>query len=149
MHLSNAKNLSNQPKIENLLKESTAGKEKDKFCRDLCRAFVESGIPLFKLRHPSIRLFIEKYTPFKAPSETLIRTSYLEKEVLNDIEEMKNCLKDENIWIGIDETTDSNGRYIVIVLAGALNPDRYTKPFFIYLCRQNNTTCRKCLVLEK
>ena len=78
---------------QNMELHETNSKEEEIFCRDLCRAFVESGTPLWKLKHSSIRSFFEKYTLFKTTSKSRIRSVYLEKEADREEEEMQMCLK--------------------------------------------------------
>ena len=95
---------------------------------------MKSGTPLWKLRHSSIRSFFEKYTLFKTPNESRIRSVYLEKEADRE-EEMRMCLKNEYICVSIDETTDSCERYVAVVLAGALEIEHLSKPFMV-LCEE-------------
>lgn len=100
-------------------------------------------MPLYNLREPLFQEFINKYTPFKAPSETAMRTVYLEKEAKIDEIKMREELKNQFIWVSIDETTDASGRFVAIVLAGALSDNYFGKPYFL-VCEQleqvNHTT---------
>lgn len=56
---------------------------------------------------------------------------------------MKEHLSNEYLWISIDETTDAAGRYIVLVIAGALLINSASKSYLL-LCEElqevNNTT---------
>ncbi|KAL4126639.1 hypothetical protein QTP88_010851 [Uroleucon formosanum] len=63
----------------------------------------------------------EKYTSREIPSDSTLRKTYV-----NDIyeETMKNIreqIKGNKIWVSIDETTDSEGRYVANVIIGTLN----------------------------
>lgn len=113
------------------------------YCRDLCKALVASRIPLFVLRSLAFRNFLEKYTHIKTPSESLIRKVYLDREIEEDMRRMQESLSKEYLWVQMDETTDSSGRYILNVLAGALHADKSSTPFLILteeLEKVNNTT---------
>lgn len=43
------------------------------FQKDLCKALLESNIPIKKVSSPSFKNFIEKYSQMSVPSETCIR----------------------------------------------------------------------------
>lgn len=67
----------------------------------------------YKISNPQKKSFLEKYTSRKIPSDLALRTTYV-----NDIyeETMKNItekIKGNKIWVSIDETTYSEGRYYV------------------------------------
>ena len=70
--------MAGQLSIASAFDKGSDSKEKVEFFKDLFRTLVENGIPLIKLRQPSFRAFLKKYTKFKCPSETTIR-SFLDK----------------------------------------------------------------------
>lgn len=112
-------------------------------CKALCKAFVEAGIPLNKLSHPSLRNYLESVTNRPVPTESLIRKVYLPQEAEKQVQVMREALSHEHIWITIDETTDATGRSIALVLAGALTKTEHLKPHFVLaeeLQQVNNTT---------
>ena len=45
---------------------------------------------------------------------------------------MKRELENDYLWISIDESTDAEGRYIVLVIAGALRISESSKPFLLF-----------------
>ena len=47
------------------------------FAFDLCDAFTSSDIPLYKLKNPKLRTFIEKYTGLSVPDESTLRKQHL------------------------------------------------------------------------
>ena len=50
---------------------------KSQFALDLFTAFVNAGIPLWKLENPTLRQFFEKYTNEPVTSESSLRKCYL------------------------------------------------------------------------
>lgn len=86
---------------------------------------------------------LEKISSRPTPSESLIRKVYLEKESARDLKQLRTNLQNEYLWISIDETTDADGRYVVLVLAGSLNQKFQRRPYIIYcdqLTQVNHTT---------
>ena len=118
-------------------------KNNEQYCRKLCRAFIEAGIPLYKLNSPSLRSFLTDISGHEQPSEALIRKVYVDREYDAEMERMRSVLKTEYIWISIDETSDAKDRAVVCVLAGALQESSFG-PHFLICSEQykqvNNTT---------
>lgn len=104
----------------------TVDKNRDasEFALDLAKCFLESNIPLHKISHPSVANFIEKHTKYAVPSETSLRQKYL--PVLYDecIEKMKKIAANNFIWCSIDESTDSEQRFVANFVFGVLNVER-------------------------
>ena len=99
--------------------------EYDSLAHDLCKAFSSADIPLLKLENQQIRSFIENclnghYSAKRIPSESCIRRKNVDfcyEETRNQIRE---TIKGEKIWVSIDETVDSTGRYVAnVVFLGA------------------------------
>ncbi|PSN53746.1 hypothetical protein C0J52_02219, partial [Blattella germanica] len=44
---------------------------------DLCKAFLSSDIPLYKLKSPELRTLLTKYTNFETPAESTLRKLYV------------------------------------------------------------------------
>ncbi|KAL4084125.1 hypothetical protein QTP88_027960 [Uroleucon formosanum] len=90
--------------------------------------------------------YLEKYTSREIPSD-----STLPKTCVNDIceETMKNIreqIKGNKIWVSIDETTDSEGKYVANVIIGTLNTDAPGKTYLLtteVLEKANNSTIVK------
>ena len=83
------------------------------FNMELCRAFVDADIPLWKLQNTSFRSFLEKYMKREIPDESTVRKYYIEKCYKETVTTIRQNIADNNVWISIDETTDIKGRYIV------------------------------------
>ena len=143
-HKSAATRLVGQLSIKDTLESQHGHKiHNDAYCALLCRSVVEACIPLHKLSHPSISSMLEKISSRPTPSESLIRKVYLEKESARDLKQLRTNLQNEYLWISIDETTDADGRYVVLVLAGSLNQKFQRRPYIIYcdqLTQVNHTT---------
>ena len=114
----------------------------------LCRWMAENNIPFYKLRSKSFTGFLEEFTHHKTPSESIIRSSYLEKEFNKQMEEMRSSLNSSLVYLIFDETTDAEGRAIGVVLAGALSKTEGSRPF-VLACEQmkdvnNKTVSQVC-----
>lgn len=98
-------------------------KEQVQFAKDVTSAFVQEGIPLYKLEEGPLRKLFEKYCPIKLPSvSTLRRTvSTLCEENLSEI---RRDIGDSNIWLTVDEATDPLGRYIANIVVGKLDENK-------------------------
>jgi len=89
----------------------------------LYRALIRSDIPLFKLKNVAFKKFMEKYTGHKIPDESTLRKNYVSGVYEETILKIQNIIGDGPIWVGIDETTDADGRYIANVIVGKLSTD--------------------------
>jgi hypothetical protein len=85
---------------------------------------VSADIPLFKINNPEVRNFLLKYTQADPPDKSALRKSHLPKcyeETSNTIRVL--CGK-ENIWLSIDETTDTSARKVAKFVNGVLKNDQ-------------------------
>ncbi|KAE9522767.1 hypothetical protein AGLY_016808 [Aphis glycines] len=89
------------------------------FHTDLCRAFIRADIPIFKLKNPALKDFLEKYTGKKISEESTIRKKYV---------------NDGPIWVSIDESTNADGRYVSNVIVGKLSSEPCNS--FLLNCEQ-------------
>ncbi|XP_055902175.1 uncharacterized protein LOC129938564 [Eupeodes corollae] len=110
--------LSNSTNSQQLLSFRTT---QNNFNMDLCEAFVAADIPLSKLNNPSLRKFLFEYTKEIVPDSSTLRKNYINKMYILLTDKIKSVLKDEYIWISIDETTDIQGRFVANVVAGVLS----------------------------
>ena len=89
--------------------------------KELCEVFLAANIPWKKLNHPILKAFLEKKMAVKLPEQSTLRKHYL-KVCYNDvIEAIRAELKDCPIWLGVDETSDAEGRYVANVIVGKLD----------------------------
>lgn len=103
--------------------ENVSGLTQNNFAKDLCELMVSIDMPLYKLRNPRFVNFIQKYTNFTAPSETNVRESHLISIYNETIDFIREEIKNQYIWIAIDETIDAVGRYIANAVVGILSCD--------------------------
>lgn len=95
----------------------------DEFSMDLCRMFLEANIPLKKLSHPSMVNFMKKYTGNNMPSESTLRQKYVPHLYNDCMQNLREKVKNKNIWVSIDETTDSENRLVCNFIFGILVDD--------------------------
>jgi len=89
----------------------------------LCHALILSDIPLFKLKNIAFKNVLEKYTGHKIPDENTLRKNYVNGVYEETISKIRNKIGDGPIWVGMDETTDAEGRYIANVIVGKLSTE--------------------------
>jgi len=68
------------------------------------------------MQMPQFCTFLEKYTVHRISEESALRKNYLGPCYYNTLPEIKNEIGENNIWIGVDETTDINGHYVANLL---------------------------------
>ncbi|KAG0422638.1 hypothetical protein DMUE_6193, partial [Dictyocoela muelleri] len=88
--------------------------------RKLVEAFSAANIPLFKLQCPALKSFLREYTGKHIHDESHYR------KMIPDVYSAKrklifSILRDKYIFLMFDETTDSNGKYIINILGGLCN----------------------------
>lgn len=117
----------NKDKTQVFLLESESQFSKDiLFQQKLCEAFVSADIPLYKLRNENIKNLFETFTNYKVPCESTLRSKHINRLYVNCIENIKKALKNQYIWISIDETLDAKGRNIANVIVGILSSNEET-----------------------
>lgn len=67
-------------------------------------------IPWARLEVPLFCGFLERHLAVSVPGETTLRRDYLDECYTDVIREIKGAVQGQNVWIGLDETTDANGR---------------------------------------
>lgn len=99
------------------------------FNSELVKFVVGCNIPWTQVNNPIFQDFIEKCVTgkfektVKVPSECQLRREYLPKVYYEKINTIRNELKNEYIYVSVDETTDDAGRQIANVIVGALRND--------------------------
>ncbi|CAH0562763.1 unnamed protein product [Brassicogethes aeneus] len=141
-------------KFTNKSKQSTIGEslastgqnEQREFYFDLCKAMVQSNIPLNKLKNTNFKTFLEKYCKLHIPEESTLRKNYVSLVYNETIHEIKELIGSNYIWFTVDETTDVCGRYIANLIIGVLNEDVPTTGYLICSkeldATNNNTVSR-------
>ena len=129
-----------QSQLEDALAGPSSAKKSraNELGKELCEAMLSANIPFSKLDNPRYRDFLEKRIGMAMPDESTLRKTYLPECFEDAIEVIRTSLADCPIWIGVDETTDAQGRYVANVIAGKLDAAECSEPFLI-----------KCAFLEK
>ena len=65
-----------------------------------------------KLTNKKFKEFFEKYSDFRLPDESHLRKNYLPQLYRQTITKIRDHIKDQYIYICIDETTDTLRRHI-------------------------------------
>uniref|UniRef100_UPI00358E2E52 transcription factor 19 isoform X1 n=1 Tax=Myxine glutinosa TaxID=7769 RepID=UPI00358E2E52 len=110
----------------------------DVVAQELCQAMLAAGIPWSKLENPALRSFLEKHITLQIPDESWIRKHYLDKCYDEALAGIRADLGQQPIWLSVDETTDSAGRYVANIIAGRLSKEGYFRPHLV-----------QCMFLEK
>jgi hypothetical protein len=107
---------------------------------DLLRLFTSLNIPIDRIDNQILKNFIEKYTKFVLKSASWYRKNLLEEVYLFDIKKHLEFFSDKHIFIMFDETTDSNGRYLLNILVGECSTDERKKPVLLRTVELTHTT---------
>lgn len=94
--------------------------EINEFHMNLCKAFLEANIPLHKFSNPSIVNLFEKYMNRPVPSENTLRNKYVPILYEQSIADMRAKAANKCIWVALDETTDSEQRFIANFVFGLM-----------------------------
>ena len=121
-HKSAAAKMIGQKKISLISTVDTSSNRQSQFSLELCKAFMEAGIPFWKVENKSLRKFLEKYTKETVPSESTLRKTYLSVCYEEALQRIRAEVGGKKIWISIDESTDAMGRYIANVIPGTMEP---------------------------
>lgn len=116
---------------------------KNEFFEDLCQTLLACNIPIHKLNNPNLRRFLQKYCVHQnIPDESTLRKNYVPTVYQETLRRIRSELENKLLWISVDETTDSCGRYIANLVIGTLSTE--PSPSFVVACRQldktNNST---------
>ncbi|XP_049798065.1 uncharacterized protein LOC126216638 [Schistocerca nitens] len=90
--------------------------DKSELNEELCEAIIKANNPLNKLDNEGLRTFLKKYTGKDIPHESTIRNNYVDPLYEKTLENIKKDISDSLVWLSVDETTDSCGRYMVHVI---------------------------------
>lgn len=127
-----------------LTKIDNQNRDQNVFNMDLTCCFVKSNIPIYKMREPAMIDFLEKHTKYAAPSESHLRSNCLPKVYEEYVEKMKRIAAGKYLWVSIDETTDSEQRYVVNFVFGILGVEEERSQCYLFsskvLEKVNNVT---------
>ena len=127
----NVKRHVNRNKHQQANREISSDVTMHSFYEEMCDAFISANIPLNKLTNTKLHSFLEKYTHRHIPDESTLRKTYVKTIYDKCINDIRNELKNEKLWVSIDETTDSIGRHIATVLVGAMKTESPGVPYLL------------------
>lgn len=125
--------------------KATVGENRDNsannssFYSELCEAMVAINMPWRNLNNSVWKDFLQKYTKRPIPDESTLRKNYLEQIYQRRMQEIRESIGDSFVWISVDETTDSTGRYIANLIIGKMCEEEPTVPYLI-ACKQLEQT---------
>lgn len=132
-HLRAVKNADKRKVSQLLLKQtaSTSNSKSSLIFKELCEVFVSANIPLGKLNNSKLRDFLERHTGHTLPDESTLRKNYLIKCYEDTLNHIRECVNGKKIYVSIDESTDSEGRYVANVVIGTLETNSPGQVFLL------------------
>ena len=119
------------------------------FSTSLTEAFVKADIPLEKLQNECMKKFLEEISGQHVPAPTTLRAGYIQPLYDSALESVREAIGDSPIWVSIDESTDSCGRYVAHVLVSKLSPENASRSFLLTcenLSETNSTTISQLFI---
>lgn len=112
---------------------SSSESKQSRFNKCLCKALVETNIPLYKTNAFPLRQFLREWTNMTVPDESNLRKFYLPPLYDKHLTELREHFAGKLIWVAMDETRDKTGRAVGAVVAGVLDPRKASKPRLIHM----------------
>lgn len=117
---------------------------KETYAEKLAAAFLEAGIPIWKLQHPSIKkFFLDEHKEVLPTASTFYRK--IDSIFNKTMQQIKDFVADRPIYLIIDETTDACKRSVLNVLVGVFGGTP-SKPMLLqtmFLDKTNSTTVQQ------
>ncbi|XP_018497142.1 uncharacterized protein LOC108865017 [Galendromus occidentalis] len=116
--------------------------KKSQFRLDLCEAFVSAGIPFWKLENSKLTDSLGKSCSEQIPSSLTPRKKYLQSVFEHKLNNIREYIAEEPIWLSMDESTDVTGRFVAHTVVGTLETSG-TKSFLLHaetLGKSNSST---------
>lgn len=130
-HQESIKRKANSSQSQAILTNESFLNKRSQFSEDLCLALLSADIPFHKLKDPVFKKFLEKYTNHHVPDSYTLNSNYLKVCYDRILKKMQNDLNNERIWVSIDETTNTAGRFIANVVVGAMKKETSTKAYLL------------------
>ena len=118
--------ISNKKKpVQMLLQQcsSGGGNKSSDFFKVLCDSLASANIPFWALNNGKLKHFLEVNCGRSIPDESTLRKNYLSQCYNNILEMIKNKVHGKKIFVSIDETCDTEARYVANVIIGTLEID--------------------------
>ncbi|GJQ82680.1 hypothetical protein Trydic_g19695 [Trypoxylus dichotomus] len=107
------------------------------------------NVPQTIVEQEMFRPFWEKYVPaWKLPTRSQLRRHFprVKFQVTNTV---RNIIKDQNVWINVDETTDANKNSVINVIVRTLKFDGPSIPFVMCSKRLQNSNVKTIVKVIK
>ncbi|VVC26795.1 Hypothetical protein CINCED_3A018020 [Cinara cedri] len=133
-HLNTAKHLSNstiKEKMKQIFIKDSFKDQNSEFSLDLCHAFLDSDIPLWKLHNTTFNKFVQKYTGKHIPDQFTIRKKCVSVLCNEVIDRIRKEIGEGPIYVSIDETTDVDRRYVANVILGLMHEEICSKSYLL------------------
>ncbi|KAG0428821.1 hypothetical protein DMUE_5794 [Dictyocoela muelleri] len=114
----------------------------------MIETFVDSNIPLFKLQTPSLKNFLGKYTGKTLRGESYYRNK-LQKIYTYERLKMLEVLRNKDIFLLFEETTDANARFILKIMGGIYSEFSNEKSYLlrtVELDKTDNQTVSQSII---
>lgn len=96
------------------------------FNKELSSALIAANIPFESLNTIQFRDFLSEWTQQIIPYPSTLRKSYADICYQETIEKIRGEFENDcKIWLSVDETTDSEGRYIAHAIVAPMYSDRF------------------------
>ncbi|XP_046404867.1 uncharacterized protein LOC124170212 [Ischnura elegans] len=125
--------------------------EKNYFVMATCKAFLEANIPIEKVDNLSLRSWMSEYIPGAGdlPSADMMRKTYIPQVREEEEAFMRQKVKDQQVSILCDETTDRKGQCVFLVLIKILECSDSSKLYVggaKILSNANATECGRAIM---
>lgn len=138
-HNKNARIFKDQESFQNMHGITVKNK---KFDEELVEAFLSANISLNKLQNPVLNMFLTRYTKNTIYDESHYRKNTIPHIYAKQQKSIFNKLRNEPLYLIFDETTDSQGRYILNILGGICSITTRQKPFLIKTVELDRTNAQ-------
>jgi hypothetical protein len=97
----------------------------------MCDWMLSTNIPWFKFQMPEFQSSLEKYCKQHVQDHSTLRKHYLPISYEETLENIRGNIGDAFIWVAMDETTDSVGRFSPNLVARKLDTEVPSNPHLI------------------
>lgn len=108
------------------------------FRTELTKAFIAADIPLHKLNNKPLKQIFAKYTHFSMPSAAMARSQIMPDIYQKMHKDLIEDLRGAKLWVSIDETRDTAGRFVAAIVVRKLNDVKST-PYILSVLQLDAT----------
>jgi len=117
----------------------------NEFNTELASAFLQSGVPLYKVNHPAMQRFLEKWTKNHVPDQSTLRKNYVRPLYTEVIAKIRLVIGNNPVYFIMDETTDAKKRFVLNFLVAPLT-GKPVKPMLLKM--YNLTSTNRTTVMQ-